>query len=91
MNDYLLAIIALLQIVLAFFSARSTASTEAIKAQSDAIRTLRTEREADRKALIEITKESRAQAQYINTLVALMVRAGIEVPIMPEIKEDHEA
>lgn len=90
MNDYLLAAIALLQVVLAFFSARSTASTETVKALSDAVKTLRQEREADRKALIKVTKQAGEQAQYITTLVTLMVRAGIEVPPMQEEIDTNE-
>lgn len=93
-DNYPLIAITIMQLILAITTARSTASSETIKALSTAVATLRTEntemQKARKKREREIERDLQRYIAWTQLLVMELQNAGMTVPPMPEIVEEGE-
>lgn len=90
-SELVLPVITLLGIILSFVTARSTASSESLKALAEVVKTLRSERKADKEefdAEKKILEQQLARRDaYIDLLIRTLNEHSIQVPPMPPISD----
>jgi len=85
MTDIQLLIISTtIGLMVSWFTARQTASSEAVKSLSLALASLRTEFEEVKKDYDTEKADNKMLRRYIELLIEIMNLHGIEVPPMPE-------